>query len=161
MDLENNELGLTRNQEIHQKGFNLYQRSQLPTSQAAPNEYNSIKVGVKTLDDATLKLGTLKKIRPDYGSKAYVLNALLKQDLETLRKISDFFFKTNGIYRRICSYFATMYRYDWYTVPEVYSDKVNNDKIVKDFYESLRYLDDSYIKKLCGEIALNVIKFGC
>ena len=54
-----------------------------------------------------------------------------------------------------------MYRYDWYTVPEVYSDKVNNDKIVKDFYESLRYLDDSYIKKLCGEIALNVIKFGC
>lgn len=148
---------MERKEEIHEKGFNLFSRPQL----SAPDEYNSIKVDVKTLEDATLKLGIYQKINPNLGSKAYVLNALYRRDLEKLREISDFFFRTNGIYQRICAYFATMYRYDWYVVPEVYSDKVNTNKVTSDFYETLRYLDDSYIKKICGEIALNVIKYGC
>jgi hypothetical protein len=53
-----------------------------------------------------------------------------------------------------------MYRYDWYIVPEVYDDNVKEDKIVKEFTQILNYLDNSYVKKLCGDIALNVIRYG-
>ena len=97
------------------------------------------------------------------GNKAYVLQALQQKNAEALREISDYFFITNGIYQRVCCYFATMYRYDWYISAELYtdSDKIKEDKVKKDFRELLRYLDDSYIKKTCAVIALNVIKYGC
>ena len=141
---------------IHEKGFDLYRQQT-----GLPIDYNSIKVGVKTLDDATMDISKTKKTYPWINNKAYVLQCLANHDLEAIREISDFFFRTNGIYQRVCCYFATMYRYDWYIVPEVYSKKVNTDKVTQDFYETLRYLDDSYIKKVCGEIALKVIKNGC
>ena len=53
-----------------------------------------------------------------------------------------------------------MYRYDWYIVPEVYDEKVNEEKITADFARILNYLDNSHIKKICGDIALEVIKMG-
>jgi hypothetical protein len=65
------------------------------------------------------------------------------------------------MYQRVCDYFAYLYRYDWYVVPEVYDESVKEEKILKDFSKILNYLDNSYLKKLFGEIALNVIKEGC
>jgi hypothetical protein len=53
-----------------------------------------------------------------------------------------------------------MYRYDWYIVPEVYDDNVKEEKLIGDFHRILNYLDNSYIKKLCGDIALEVVKNG-
>ena len=98
-----------------------------------------------------------------YGDKSFVLRALANRDVDALREISDYFFATNGIYQRVCCYFATMYRYDWYISAELYtdSDKIKEDKVKQDFRDLLRYLDDSYIKKVCAQIALNVIKYGC
>ena len=53
-----------------------------------------------------------------------------------------------------------MYRYDWYVVPEIYDENIKEEKIVGDFHKVLNYLDNSYIKKICTDIALNVIKDG-
>ena len=53
-----------------------------------------------------------------------------------------------------------MYRYDWYVVPEIFDDKVKEDKILTDFNKILSYLDNSYIAKTCSDIALGVIKNG-
>jgi hypothetical protein len=53
-----------------------------------------------------------------------------------------------------------MYRYDWYVVPEIYDDSVKEEKILKDFSRILNYLDNSYIKKNCGDIALEIVKNG-
>jgi len=92
--------------DVHAKGFDLFRLKD--SLQQAPLDYNSIKVGVKTLNDATLDLGSLKKVNRDYSNKAFILQALANKDLDTLREISDFFFRTNGIYQRICCYFATM-----------------------------------------------------
>jgi hypothetical protein len=47
-----------------------------------------------------------------------------------------------------------MYRYDWYIVDEVYDDKVDKEKIIKEFRKALSYLDNSYIRKTCMDIAL-------
>ena len=125
--------------------------------------FKKIKVGVQTLDDATLNFGDLKKnerLNP-YVNKKIVLKALMEQDICELRKISNHFYNISGIYKRICEYFAFLYRYDWYVVPEIIDKSVKEEKILTDFSRILNYLDNSYIKELCGDIALKVIKNGC
>ena len=53
-----------------------------------------------------------------------------------------------------------MYRYDWYIVPEIYKDSVKEEEVVKEFTRILNYLDNSYIKKNCVEIAQKVVLNG-
>ena len=126
-------------------------------------EFKKIKVGVKKLDDATLDLGTFNKYRPrlPWGDKHAIFKAIMENDYKTLRAFSRFFYKSNGIYKKLCEYIAFMYRYDWYIVPEILDDKSKEEKILKDFSKMLNFLDNSYIKKLCGDIALQILIDGC
>lgn len=77
-----------------------------------------------------------------------------------MRNISNYYYNMNGIYQKVCHYFAFLYRYDWYVTPEIYDDSVKEEKILQDFNKTLNFLDNSYIKKMCDEIALEVIKNG-
>ena len=122
--------------------------------------YGKIKIGTKSLEDAVLNLGSIQRETKNMINKGVIYRALADNDVEKLREISNYFYKTSGIYQRICNYFATMYRYDWYVVPEVYDTAVKEEKIVGDFHKVLTYLDNSYIKKNCGDMALGVIKNG-
>ena len=126
----------------------------------APTEYNKIKVGVKTLDDAVIKFGDQKRNNPMLADKSLIYRALAENNMPLIREISNYFYKTNGLYQNVCNYFAFMYRYDWYIVPEILDEAVKEEKVLKDFHRILGYLDNSHIKQLCGEIALNVIKNG-
>lgn len=146
----------------HKKGFNI---ASGPVSYATPVEldFNSIKVNDKKLDGATIQLGNLSKAFPRHGytNKGYILKAMARHDLEEMRNISNFYYNVNGMYERVCNYFAFLYRYDWYVVPEVYDyDDLNEEKCLRDFSKILNYLDNSYIRKICGDIALEVIKNG-
>ena len=84
-----------------------------------------------------------------------------EHNLEELRAISNFYYNVNGIYERVCKYVANIFRYDWYLIPYIEKESVKPEKILKDFSKVLNYLDNSYLKKLCGDIALEVIKNGC
>ena len=157
---------MTRSEEVHSKGFDLFGSTyslQDLDKLDDPMAYRQIKVGVKKLDDAILNLGTYNKGLPRYNgvSKAMVLQALAVNDLSELRRISNLFYNISGMYQRVCDYFAYLYRYDWYVVPEIYDESVKEDKILKDFSRILNYLDNSYLKKMCGDIALEVVKNGC
>ena len=129
----------------------------------ADNTYKKIKIGVKSLDDAVLKLGELKKVAPTvpFHNKFALMKAIMENDYVKLRQFSRFFYKTNGIYAKLCQYVSFMYRYDWYIVPEIFDDSVSKEKVLKDFSKILNFLDNSYIKKICGEIALKVLIDGC
>ena len=153
---------MTRNEAIHAKGFDLHSNYQ-NYSTADGSEYKRIKVGIKQLDDAVLDLGLLKKSLPNhiYTNKAAVMQAIAENDLEEQRNISNFFYSVSGIYERVCNYYAYLYRYDWYVAPEINDDNVKTDKVLKDFAKLLNYLDSTYIKKISGDIALQVIKNGC
>ena len=96
-----------------------------------------------------------------YTNKKFIFDAIARNDVKELRAISNFYYNLNGIYERVCNYFAYLYRYDWYVSPEVYDDSVKEDKVLKDLSKLLNFLDKSYIKKLCGDIALEVMKNGC
>ena len=127
-----------------------------------PVDYNKIKIGLKTLVDATLDLNIYQKfLPPEYCTKEGILKALAHKDYRALRAISEYFYNMSGIYRRVCNYFAELYRYDWYIAPEILEDSVDEEKVVADFNKTLNYLDDSYLKKMCADIALKVVKYGC
>ena len=123
-------------------------------------EYGKIKINTKTLDDAVLNLGAMQNVTRGYINKGIIYRALLDNDVVRLREISNYFYKASGIYQRVCNYAASMYRYDWYVVPEVFDESMKNEKILTDFHKVLHYLDNSYIAKLCNDIALGVVKNG-
>ena len=143
---------MNRQDIIRAKGFDMMQRPQ--------TEYGHIKSGTKQLADAVINLGAIEKSTKGYISKGVVLKALFDNDVEKLREISNYFYKTNGIYQRLCNYVATMYRYDWYVVPEVYKEGTKGEEIIKDLHKVLNFMDNSYISKICGEMALGVVKNG-
>ena len=124
-------------------------------------DFSKIKVGIKTLEDAILDLGELKKINPRLANKQTILKAIQDQDLEVMREVSNFFYRSNGIYSRVCRYMAYLYRYDWMITPYINSEKENIDKILLTFHKALAYLDNFEIKKFFGDVALKVLRDGC
>ena len=154
---------MTRSEEVHSKGFDLFGSTYSLQDMEGPLDYRKIKVGPKSLDDAILNLGSYNSALPKYNgiSKGMILQALANNDYRELRRISNLFYNVSGMYQRVCDYFAYLYRYDWYVVPEVYDEATKEEKILKDFSKVLNYLDNSYLKKMCGDIALEVIKNGC
>ena len=123
-------------------------------------DFNKIRIGAKTLDDAILNLSDLKKQNPRLADKATVLRAINTGDIPLMREISDFFFKISGIYSRLIRYMAFMYRYDWMVTPYVNDEKVKQEKLLDGFHKSLRTLDNFGVKKNLGEIALKVLRYG-
>ena len=96
-----------------------------------------------------------------------------------MREISNFFYKTSGIYARLCRYMAYLYKYDWFVTPyingcegllDVDSGLGNIDsedeiksrkKQFSNFFKVLKYFENSELKKFFGEVALKVIRNGC
>lgn len=136
-----------------------------------PNtDFSKIRVGIKTLDDATVNLGTYKRINPNFGDKQYVLKTINSGNLDRMRQISQFYYRTNGIYNRLCRYLAYLYRYDWLITPyinggsglideEELKDK-ERIKITDTFFKALKFFDDFEVKKFFGNAALQVIRQG-
>ena len=50
-----------------------------------PTDFNKIKVGIKTLEDATINVGSYKKVNPKVGNKEWVLKAISRGDLSSMR----------------------------------------------------------------------------
>jgi hypothetical protein len=149
-----------RQEEIRQKGFRMADGRRSYYSGPVPLNNASIKIGKQTLQDAILDLGYLKKVNGKLGNKHLVLKALWEKDLDTLREISNYFYRTNGIYFRVVNSFATLFRYDWYVAPEVTDEKIKEDKILEDFTKVLGFLDESEIAETCSEMALEVLING-
>lgn len=152
---------INRVEEIKKKGFSMINEAE-KIDTFNPIDFSKIKVGLKTLDNAVLSLGSFKKLNPKLANKDNVLNAINKCDYREMREISNFFYKTSGIYQRLCRYMAYMYRYDWMVTPYINSEKeVKEEKLLTSFHQVLNYFDNFEVKRVFGEIALKVIKNGC
>lgn len=166
-----------RNEFVSQnRDFNMriMDRDNLPVNpETGTIDFSKIKVGVQTLSDAVIDT-PLKKVNKQFSDKEFILRALDRADVFTLKEISKFFYRTSGIYKRLCRYMAYLYKYDWYIVPyisggdtypaEEKKDDINAkqvNKILDSFFKVLRYLDNFKAKKICKEIALKVVVEGC
>ena len=144
---------------INEKGINI--PSTTDTGKRPPLDFNKLKVGVKTLEDAVItSAGDLKKANPNLADKQTVLKAIDSYDYAKMREISDFFFKTNGIYSRLCKYMANLYCYDWMITPYINEAKADNEKVLTSFHEALTLLDNFNVKAFFGKVALKVIRHG-
>ena len=166
--------------QIKKKGFKM-SFAQDTDERYVPKDFSKIKVGAKYLEDAIISYGDLKKANPRLGDKAKVLRAIAQGDIEEMRQISNFFYKTSGIYSRLCRYMAYLYKYDWFVTPYVEEcqglldttaglydssvDQTANEKQRKkqfsNFFKILKFFDEFQIKRFCGKIALKVVKNGC
>lgn len=131
-----------------------------PSEVNSPLDYNLMKVGVKTVEDITLSLGSINKVDKAVFNKHTIYRALIQKDYATLRHISDCYYRLNGIYMRACNYLAQLYRYDWYVVAET-GEGSKKEEVVKRYTKILDYLDNSDVKAACAEIALKVVRYGC
>ena len=163
-------------EEIKRKGFNMALADSTPDvlDLREVHDFSKIKVGIKQLADATIDVGSYKKINQKCGDKERVLKAISQCNLADLREISLFFYKTSGIYNRLCRYMAYLYRYDWFITPYINNGvdvanrdgeetltSVQRDKIINSFFGLLKFLDEFELKKFFGDVALKVMKFGC
>ena len=105
-------------------------------------------------------MGVLRLPKLPYINKAEIMQAIVRKDYRKLKAISDFFYAASGIYQSVCNYFAFLYRYDWYIYPENVKESAKSEKVIEEYTKLLTYLDGTYIKKMCGEIALKVVKYG-
>ena len=152
--------------QIKKKGFNMIgteddQILNQANGSYVPVDFAKIRVGVKSVSDAIIKLGDLRKVNPQLADKVQVLRAIHYGDLERMRDISNYFYKISGIYQRLCRYMAYMYRYDWLVTPYYDTKLIKSEKLLQGFYKVLTYLDKFQAKKFFGEVALKVIKNGC
>lgn len=123
-------------------------------------DFSKIRIGQKNVEDAILNLSDFKRTDSRLGDKTAILNAIKNNDQRLMREISSFFYRTSGIYNRLCRYMAYMYRYDWMITPYINSESIKEEKILDGFYKALMYLDNFCVKKFLGEVALKVIKNG-
>ena len=156
---------INRKEEIKKKGFTIDlaidTQDDVYSQTYMPIDFSKIKVGAKTLEDAVLDLGSLHKQNPRLADKKTILDAIDRNNYELMREISNYFYKTSGIYNRLCRYMAYMYRYDWMITPYINSDNVKEDKILDIFHKAITFLDNFEVKRYFGEVALKVIRNGC
>lgn len=102
-----------RMDEIRKKGFTISNGTANSEETYAPVDFSKIKVGLQHLEDATLSdVSVYSRISTDFGNKERILRAIANNDLPTMQAVSNFFYRTSGIYGRLCKYLAYMYRYD-------------------------------------------------
>lgn len=149
---------------IKAKGFNMVQSEDIPNGEDifnhVPTDFSKIKLGRQNYKDASIAIGDYKRVDSRLGDKNHVLKTIKDYDLAGMREISDFYYKTNGIYNRMLRYMAFMYRYDWYVTPYINDESMKENKILDGFYKCLNTLDNFGVKKQLGEIALKVLRQG-
>ena len=147
--------------EIKKKGFAMRVAAEDTSDVYTPVDFSKIKIGAKILDDAILELGPLAKQNKTLADKKGIIEAIEKCDYRKMREISNFFYKTSGIYSSLCRYMAYLYRYDWMITPYVNSDNIKDDRVLDNFYKALNAFDNFEIKRFFGEVALKVVRNGC
>jgi hypothetical protein len=91
---------------IYHKGFDMSQGGREIDYRTVTGDYKKIKIGLKSLEDAILNVGSIAdfsaKNRFNFGDKGALYKAILNNDYKTIRSFSRFFYKSNGIYQRLC-----------------------------------------------------------
>lgn len=157
---------INRKEEIRKKGFSMSDYNDTNSMSSMNRDFSKIKLNGQTLEDAILDLGVYKKVNARIADKKNILNAINESNYIEMREISNFFYKTSGIYSRLCRYMAFLYKYDWLLTPYI-NDETSlqkngqEEKMLVTFSNALKFLDDFGIKKFFNEVALTVIKNGC
>jgi ArsR family metal-binding transcriptional regulator len=135
--------------QIHDKGFDMSTPARDDSLLPPTTDFSKLKVGLKTLEDAQIKIGTLKKINPRLADKEAVLRAINSGDVNTMIDISNFFANVSGIYSRLIKHLSNFYRYDWLITPYT-SGAISSTAVIAETDKKLLCLDNFKVKKFFG-----------
>lgn len=126
-------------------------------------DFNSVKVGGKRLRDDVVAdvdkvMESVSRGKP--VQKKDVERAFRNGDGPAMRRMSDYFFKANGIYAELCRYMANLYRYDWFVTPMRLDANVPDKKVFEGWVKSIMLLNGCGLKRVFGDVALKVVKNG-
>ncbi len=106
-------------------------------------------------------LPNFKKQEPMYDFTSSDVKAAIQiGDKERMKEISNYFFTISGIYRRLVLLFTYMPKFYTLTIPHMIKDKVSQSKLMKDFYETLEFVDNLNVSLIFPQINLSVFKDG-
>lgn len=77
-------------------------------------------------------------------------------------KLSEFFFATSGLYKRIILHYATFLTYSWVLVPHIKSprDKISNKKISQAYYNASDFCTSFQIERKCTLFSKDILVKG-
>ena len=143
-----------RQKEIHDKGFRFMSGNGFYAKQVRLGN------GPYKSDESSVNLKTAVKTSEKQYTKEQIQTALANRDIETIRAISNYYYDSSGIYKRVCEYIAFLFRYDYYLIPFINNENAKSEKVLSDFYSALTYLDNSKLKKKFSEFSLQIVREG-
>ena len=82
-----------RQEQIRSKGFDLTDSIRQYNSEGKDyTDYAKTKVGLRSIPDALIDVGTYNKVNSQFADKTYILNAVYRGDTEAMRKISNYYY---------------------------------------------------------------------
>lgn len=118
---------------------------------------------VATSDSAYQKSNSkfIKK-RNRYYSKEEIAKIVENGDPIERAALSEFFFQTNGLYKRIIIHYATFLTYSWILVPELKNRKssITDKKVADKYYSAADFLTTFQVERKCASFAKDVLVKG-
>ena len=124
----------------------------IATSEAAYDNSNSNGFG---------GLASRKRIR--HYTEEEIDKIITSGDSIAQANLSEYFFATNGLYKRIILHYATFLTYSWILVPYVKNykkDKIYDDKISKVYYKAADFCTTFQIDRKCALFARDILVKG-
>ena len=81
-------------------------------------------------------------------------------DLETLRYLSEYYYRTNGIYRNNINFLASLPLYDTIVIPVFEQGKGSKAQIIKAFYNACYFIEALDLKNTLARITREWLKSG-
>lgn len=89
-----------------------------------------------------------------------ITNALRNNDIATMREISNYFYKSSTLYKRLILYFATVHKFYYILIPEIKQTNINKVKFQKVYNDNLRYLNNFRFEDKTSDIINTVFREG-
>ena len=106
-------------------------------------------------------LPSARKEGPLYEHSADDVRQIIDSgDKARMREVSHYFYTVSGIYKRLIYLFASMPNFDNLIMPHFLSDKIPEEKFMKDFQSSMTFIDSLDLKTILPLICLAIFKNG-
>ncbi len=95
-------------------------------------------------------------------SKQEINDIVSRGDPIERAQLSEFFFSTNGLYKRIIIHYATFLTYSWILVPQLKKrkDSIKTKKIAEKYYDAADFCSAFQIERKCAIFAKDVFVRG-
>ena len=108
------------------------------------NKLRVQRTNTPTSNDSYLRLGFRRNnpVRQAFSIQE-IVDIIQNGDPQSLRELSRFYYRTNGIYRNNVDLLAALLKYDTITTPIFdINKKVDQAKLIENFYKACQFVDD-------------------